>query len=114
MSTSTSTTTDAAEIRPMPATTTCLRITPLDPDALLPAHRTGTLTHLSEGNIIERLGFLPLRHSVEGKSDQEWRFRVGEHDCAIWDAKGSGRHGVWSTFGPAEVFTSLFGWRAVR
>jgi len=96
------------------AATTCVVITRLDPDAPMPRHRTGSLSHTGEGNITERLGFPPARHTVEGKSDQEWLFRVGEHDCAIWDAKGSGKYGCWSTYGPPEIFAAIFGWRAVR
>jgi len=97
-----------------PATTTCIAIVPILHETAAGSHRTGSLSHVSEGDISNRLGFEPARHTVEGKGDQEWRFLADGCACAIWDAKGSGRHEVWSTFGPAEVFTSLFGWRAVR
>jgi len=92
---------------------TCIAIVQLHPDVAVGSHRTGRLSHVSEGDISNRLGFEPARDSVAGKSDQEWQFTADGRPCAIWDAKGSGRHAVWSTFGPAEVFTSLFGWRAV-
>lgn len=75
------------------------------------AHRTGALAGISEGQITEVLGFAPTRHSVEGKTDQEWRFTAGGAPCAIWDFKRSGRNGMWSTFGPPAVFLALFGER---
>lgn len=74
--------------------------------------RTGSLAYTGEGDISARLGFQPTRHSVEGISDQEWLFTVDGVQCAIWDWRGAGRHGCWSTFGPASVFAALFGWRA--
>lgn len=88
-------------------------VTRLDPETYIGSHRTGTLSHIGEGAISARLGFDPAYDVEPGKTDQEWKFRVGDVDCAIWDMKGSGRRCVWSTFGPAEVFTALFGWRAV-
>lgn len=93
---------------------THLTITPLPADHWARSRRTGSLSHISQSDISARLGFEPTRHSVEGKSDQEWCFRAAGHDCSIWDSKGSGRYGCWSTCGPPEVFTALFGWRAVR
>ena len=91
----------------------CFNITPLDPHADMPAHRTGSLSHTPAAVISQRLGFDPARHNIEGKTDMEWRFLADGKPCAIWDMKGSSRNGTWSTFGPAEVFTALFGWRAV-
>lgn len=90
-----------------------LAIAPWPADAApLRPYRTGSIAHTGEGDITARLGFCPLRDSVVGKTDQEWWFTVDNRPCAIWDMKGSGRLGMWSTFGPAEVFAALFGWRA--
>lgn len=94
------------------ATSVVIVPTPLDAAAV--SFRTGGLSHISEAQITERLGFHPTRDSAEGQSDQEWRFRVDEHDCSIWDFQGSGRNLVWSTYGPAEIFSAIFGWRAGR
>lgn len=93
---------------------TCLAITRIDPDAPIVSHRTGSLSHITAAEITARLGFEPTRHTIEGQSDQEWRFRADGHDCSIWDMHGAGRHRVWSTCGPAEIFAALFGWRAGR
>lgn len=93
---------------------TALAITPIPPDAHIVSLRTGSLSHISAHEITERLGIEPTRNTIEGQCDHTWRFRVGEHDCSIWDIRGSGlRFRVWSTCGPAEIFTGIFGWRAV-
>jgi len=98
----------------MTTTASRVHIIPLDPDTPIASHRTGTLTHIGEGEITQRLGFAPQYDTCIGKTDQEWKFRVGDHDCAIWDMKGSGNIGIWSTFGPQEVFSAIFGWRVWR
>lgn len=82
-----------------------------------PTERTGSLTYTATADIVSRLGALPVRRPcVRGDrggptEEVSWHFRVNGQDCAIWDYKGGARHGLWSTFGPAEVFTALFGWR---
>lgn len=90
-----------------------MQIQPCEPDTPMASHRTGTLTHITGQEIIQRLGFEPAR-DVTPESSAEWRFRANGHDCSIWDMKGSGRNCIWSTHGPQEVFAALFGWRAVR
>lgn len=91
-----------------------LTVTKLDRDDARIGPRGGSLSHTTAAAIIERLGFEPDYHSVEGVTDEEWRFEVNGHVCAIWDHRGSGRRfGMWSTYGPPEVFLALFGWRAV-
>lgn len=92
---------------------TALAITPIPPDAHIVSLRTGSLSHISAHEITERLGIEPTRDTIEGQCDHTWRFRVGEHDCSIWDMRGASRFRVWSTCGPAEIFTAIFGWRAV-
>lgn len=98
---------------PAAMSATALAITPIPADEHIVSMRTGTLTHINAQQITERLGIDPTRNTIEGQCDHTWRFRVGEHDCSIWDMKGSGRFGMWSTCGPAEIFNALFGWRAV-
>lgn len=93
---------------------TALAITPIPPDAHIVSMRTGSLSHISAAEITVRLGIEPTRGTIEGQCDHIWRFRVGKHDCSIWDMRDSGRRfRVWSTSGPAEIFTGIFGWRAV-
>ena len=72
------------------------------------------LSHISAVEITVRFGIEPTRGTIEGQCDHIWRFRVGKHDCSIWDMRDSGRRfRVWSTSGPAEIFCAIFGWRAV-
>lgn len=94
-------------------TATSLNVQPWPADRAWPgSRRTGSLSHTGEHVITDRLGFEPTRHAVEEVSDQEWNFSVDGIPCAIWDWHGAGRLGMWSTFGPAEVFAAIFGWRA--
>lgn len=74
--------------------------------------RTGTLMFTSAGEIERWLGFGPRRDSVPGKSDHEWLFTVDGEPCAIWDSHNSARYGMFSTFGPREIFAAQFGERA--
>ncbi len=90
-----------------------MTIAPLPTGAFVGFAPMGTLSHIGAGEIERRLGIAPERNAVEGVSDHEWRFLVNGVACEIYDWHGSGRHGVWSTKGPREVFLALFGWRAV-
>ena len=78
------------------------------------SHRTGSLSGVWVGQIVGALGFEPERYSVEGITDHEWRFTADGEPCAIWDMHGSGRRGMWSTFGPPEVFANLFGFQFIN
>ena len=75
--------------------------------------RTGSLHHMSAGRIADALGFesngdLDLEHGGKGVAHC-WEFQADGEPCAIWSYRRSERIGVFSTYGPAAVFVSLFG-----
>lgn len=56
---------------------------------------------------VERvLGFPANCSDDPDKVTHSWGFKVGEHECGIWDYKGSR---ILSTDGPDEIFRELFG-----
>lgn len=68
------------------------------------SHKTGSLpSYLDAQTITETLGFEP-GHGDEDKVTMQWDFEFNGVPCSIWDYKGN----RWSTFGPAEVFETLF------
>ena len=68
-------------------------------------YRTGKLSdELSPIAITEILGFEPNVDDDPDKVENSWGFTVDGVRCAIWDYKGC----QWSTFGPAEIFETLF------
>lgn len=73
------------------------------------SHRTGTLTNISVEDINTILGFAPNVQDDPYKVKHSWGFKVGKHECGIWDYKGSEKWGEFSTYGPDTVFDKLFG-----
>lgn len=83
----------------------------IKPVDLRGGHRTGTLSNITVGEITEILGFSPNCDDDPAKVVNSWGFEVDGRACGIWDYKGSHRIGEFSTFGPHEVFSNLFGAR---
>lgn len=73
------------------------------------SHRTGTLIDTSVDEIINILGFASNVQDDPYKVKHSWGFKVGKHECGIWDYKGSETVGMFSTYGPDDVFLELFG-----
>ena len=73
------------------------------------SHRTGSLHDVNLSIINHVLGFEPNYDDDPDKVENSWAFSVDDFACAIWDWKGSHRIGVFSTFGPDDVFADLFG-----
>ncbi len=73
--------------------------------------KTGSLFGVSKTEINKALGFTPNVKDDESKVTASWGFTFDGQHCGIWDYKGSGRDGEYSTFGPHAVFTKLFGAR---
>ena len=71
--------------------------------------RTGRLQGISAADIVARLGFSSNRQDDPDKVRYSWGFTVNGFKCAIWDYKGSGAHGSFSTWGSREVLSALFG-----
>ena len=71
------------------------------------SYRMGRLNeNLTVDNINQTLKFASnSEESSDGKVTHEWQFSADEHECAIWDYKGT----RWSFYGPSEVFVKLFG-----
>ena len=74
-----------------------------------PTHRTGNLLDINVSTISEILGFEPNVDDDPNKVVNSWAFIVGDEKCAVWDWKGSEQHGMFSTYGPSEIFEKLFG-----
>jgi hypothetical protein len=73
------------------------------------SHRTGSLKNINKTQIAEILGFEPNVSDDPYKVENSWGFTVDGVFGAIWDYKGSHRYGVFSTYGPKEIFVKLFG-----
>jgi len=73
------------------------------------SHRTGTLENTSVAEITEKLGFQPNIEDDPDKVEFSWGFTADGEHCGIWDYKGGARYGIFSTFGPKEIFKKLFG-----
>jgi hypothetical protein len=89
---------------------------PIQTDDMVASHRQGILTGTNVAEIDQVLGFKHryIRPSEgDGKVKHDWRFRVDGQDCAIWDYKGSEQYGQFSYFGPAHVYATLFGGKAI-
>jgi len=77
--------------------------------------KTGELVNMTAKQIEAKLGFAPNVEDDPAKVTASWGFMLNpEPDktvpkCGIWDYKGSGRFGVWSTYGPRQVFVAIFG-----
>ena len=85
-----------------------MNIQPVDQ---LGSHRTGSLRGITVAEIREVLGFAPNCDDDPSKVVNSWGFTVDGEHCGIWDYKGSHRIGEFSTFGPHEVLSKLFGAR---
>ena len=83
-----------------------MKITPINRGGVC---RTGNLreTRVDEINVI--LGFEPNVKDDPYKVKHSWGFKVDGVECGIWDYKGSESCGTFSTYGPDNVFTDLFG-----
>lgn len=55
------------------------------------------------------LGFPPNIEDDPYKVKYSWGFKADGKRCGIWDYKGSEKWGEFSTYGPDEVFKTLFG-----
>jgi hypothetical protein len=83
----------------------------------LDGSRTGTLFNITAERISEVLGFEPNCSDIDDdyKVENSWGAIVDEtHRINIWDYRGSQMFGQFSTWGPAEVYETLFpdNWRA--
>lgn len=72
-------------------------------------HRTGSLVNITKADIEHILGFAPNVLDDPSKVQHSWGFTVDGVRCGIWDWKGSWRRREWSTWGPSEVLSQLFG-----
>lgn len=77
--------------------------------------KTGELVNMTQEQIEAKMGFAPNVEGDSAKVTASWGFMLNPEPgkkvpiCGIWDYKGSGRFGVWSTYGPREVFVAIFG-----
>lgn len=83
-----------------------MKITPFNKAG---ACRTGTLRKTSTDEINAILGFEPNVEDDPYKVKHSWGFTADGKQCGIWDYKGSNGWGTFSTYGPDEVFRTLFG-----
>ena len=83
-----------------------MQITPTDQPG---DSRTGSLSGITAAQINEILGFKPNVKDDPYKVKYSWGFHVDGVRCGVWDYKGSGEHGMFSTFGPSSALRSLFG-----
>lgn len=87
-----------------------MKITPIDK---VGACRTGTLVGMTVKRIVEVLGFEANCKDDPYKVKHSWGFSVDidgtNHELGIWDYKGSGKSGQFSTYGPDDIFVELFG-----
>lgn len=77
-----------------------------------PPHRTGTLKNLTLSEIQEMLHNIhpDSRPSSDRKVTLMWRFLADGKPCGIWNYRQSYEvRGELSTFGPDEIFGTLFG-----
>ena len=72
------------------------------------SHRTGTLMGIGASTINDILGFEPNVDDDPHKVKYSWGFTVDGVVCGIWDYKDSSSRGIFSTFGPHEIFKKLF------
>lgn len=70
-------------------------------------HRTGTLTGITAAEIAIILGF--KANVQDDQVKYSWGFTCGKDRCGIWDYYQSYRYKSFSTFGPGEIFKTLFG-----
>lgn len=71
--------------------------------------RTGTLNNINIEKINVILGFEPNVEDDPDKVNHSWGFKAKGKNCGIWDYKGSEKYHQFSTYGPDEIFTELFG-----
>ena len=83
------------------------KITP--DETFVGTHRTGTIRNTTATRISEILGFEPNREDDPDKVVNSWQARVGDKIIAVWDYKGSHRHGQFSTYGDSKILSELFG-----
>jgi len=77
-----------------------------------PPYRTGTIKHLKLSEIQEMLPDVQpdTRPSSDRKVTLMWRFLVDGKLCGIWNYRKSYEAcGELSTFGPDEIFRTVFG-----
>lgn len=93
-----------------------MKVTPTD--KFIQSYKTGSVIDQTPANVSNALGFAPNQitpddPSGDDKVTMKWGGTVKVAgkvvEIAIWDYKGSGRDGVFSTYGPDDVFTKLFG-----
>lgn len=71
--------------------------------------RTGSLSGLNVNDLERLIGFKANVKDDPSKVKYSWGFKVNGKRCAVWDYYGGWKRGEWSTFGPADVLTKLFG-----
>ena len=72
-------------------------------------HRTGTLFGVTAQQIFDALGNMETVRDDEAKVAYSWAFLADGKECGIWDYYGSHERHNFSTYGPHDVFISLFG-----
>ena len=88
-----------------------MKITPINKSG---SHKTGVLTNVTVRQINAILGFKPNVQDDPCKVKHSWGFTVDGKECGIWDYKGSETVGMFSTYGPDDVFLELFGFNYGR
>lgn len=81
------------------------------------SHRTGTLENISREEvqiILNIYGTVEPQMWYDEKVTLQWNFIVtddegNEHECSIWDWKGSESFNQYSAFGPHHIMRQLFG-----
>jgi hypothetical protein len=73
--------------------------------------REGRVEETTVEEINSRLGFTS-NGWMDEKVEYAWKFTANGFDCAIWSYRSSHLWNQFSFFGPAEIFTKIFGDRA--
>jgi hypothetical protein len=81
-------------------------------EGLVARHKTGSVRGVPVTRVAEILRVEQRRNNDPDKVEFSWDFCVARrkvvHRCSMWDWKGSGQWGEFSTFGPHHVFEELF------
>lgn len=85
------------------------RAKPVPYNGFIASHKTGELNGLTKADITKVLGFKNNGTGEQYKVTMEWNFTYRGSEMSIWDWKGSAPYKYFSTFGPPELFTELFG-----
>lgn len=71
-------------------------------------HRTGEICGYTADQISSILGFAPNVQDDPDKVSHSWGFLADGIQCGIWSYKGSEKYNNFSTYGPKNVFDTLF------